>query len=563
MVLAKSSDAATLEDAIAKYAQSLSLLEDPNYKPSMAEVLAIMLARDEVQNLLGQSKASPENCAKLIALDSLLKSNKDRLNDDDKLSACRQSVQPPESAWWWYLAAPTPPVQKDSRDRFDWAWNVLSGLCLVGATTFMVNTARAFSTEGFDLAQTFGTVAQGAGLAVVAKGTLTSKGQEQVKSVLNNCNIPPHYHAEATCGMSFALLLVTGGINSSLPRLGDLYAAQGTEYYRKGRMAVALDKYEEALRFNPNSQNVSVYKGRIHESLQEYDTALEHYKKGMIKGNPGAFHGYGKTLALKNQADENQLATAKNYLLVGGDLINDNTPNRDRLELRIRRDMGWVDLLRVQNLINQGETVESPTVQNLLAASRDNLEQAIDLQAKAAEDMPGWGMSQCYMSRVLNYTDAEAAKSYSDFCFESAKPETVAEYAFLTNIDEYAITQTKINVSGLVADDDEQTQKVGEVKNPEKLDEIATRIQQNIEENWQDGVEFTDNLVYQVTTDANGIVVDYTATDPDADELVSTTPLPQLRNEDIEPKRIAKFSVTLTPTRQVTVEPIITEVGIE
>lgn len=563
MVLDKSSVAVTFEEAIAKYAATLSLLENPNYKLSLAEVLAIMLARDEVQNVLEHSKASPENCAKLIAIDSLLKSNKDRLNDDDKLAACRQSVQPPESAWWWYLAAPTPPIQKDRRDRFDWAWNVLSGLCLVGATTFMVNTARAFSTEGFDLAQTFGTVAQGAGLAVVAKGALTEKGHEQVKNTLNNFNIPPHYHAEATFGMSFALLLVAGGINSSLPRLGNWYALQGTEYYQKGRMAIALDKYEEALRFNPNSQNVSVYKGRIYESLEEYDKAIENYKKGMIKGNPAAFHGYGKTLALKNPTDENQLATAKNYLLVGGDLINDNTPNRDGLLLRIRRDMGWVDLRRIQNLINQGETVESPIIQDLLAASRDNLQQAIDLQAKASEDMPGWGMSQCYLGRVLDYTDEAAAKPYFDFCFKSAKPETVAEYAFLTNIDEYQITQTKINVSGLVADGDETVEQVGEVTNPQKLDEIATRIQQNITENWQTGVEFTDNLIYQVTTDGNGIVVDYTATDPKAEEFVSATPLPQLRNENITPKRVAKFSVTLTPTRQVTVEPIITELTVE
>lgn len=266
-------------------------------------------------------------------------------------------------------------------------------------------------------------------------------------------------------------------------------------------------------------------------------------------------------MALKNTADENQLSTAKNYLLVGGDLINENTPNRDRLLLRIRRDMGWVDLLRVQNLLSQGETVESPAVQDLLAASRDNLKQAIDLQAKASNDMPGWGMSQCYLGRVLDYTDTEAAKAYFDFCFESAKPETVAEYAFLTNIDEYAITQTKINVSGLVADDEEQAEAVGEVKNPDKLNEIATRIQQNITENWQTGVEFTNNLVYQVTTDGNGIVVDYIATDPNAEEWASATPLPQLRNENIKPKRIAKFSVTLTPTRQVLVEPIITEAG--
>jgi tetratricopeptide (TPR) repeat protein len=461
------------------------------------------------------------------------------------------------------LAAHSPPVRKDPRDRFQWAGNVLRVLGFVGAPPFMVNTAKAFSSEGFDLAQTFGTVVQGAGLAVVAKGALTEKGHQQVKNTLNNFNIPPHYHAEATFGMSFALLLVAGGINSSLPRLGDWYAVQGTEYYQKGRMAIALDKYEEALRFNPSSPHISVYKGRIYESLEDYDKAIENYKKGMIKGNPAAFHGYGKTLALQNQTDENQLASAKNYLLVGGDLINDNTPDRDRLLLRIRRDMGWVDILRIQNLINQGKTLESPTVQDLLAASRDNLEQAIDLQAKASENMPGWGMSQCYLSRVLNYTDSEAAQPYFDFCFESAKPETVAEYSFLTSIDEYAITQTKINVSGLVADENKLAEEVAEVKNPEKLNEIATRIQQNIEENWQDGVEFTDNLIYQVTTDENGIVVNYTATDPKAKELASATPLPQLRNENIEPKRVAKFSVTLTPTRQVEVEPIITELTVE
>jgi tetratricopeptide (TPR) repeat protein len=551
-------NSANLKIAISQYAASLAKFENPKYQPDIADVLAVMLARDAVQNELGNSQYSPDLCAKLLDLDRQLCHHAKRLNQNQTLAQCRQSLQPPESAWWWYIQES---VEVDPRNRWNWFWQTLTVACVVGSTAFIVNTARAFSTEGFDLMQTFSTIAQGAGLAVIAQGTLTDKGQKQVEKVLNNLNVPSHLHAEVTFGASLTLLLASGAINSSLPRLGNYYYSQGMKYYKEGQMAIALRKYQEAFRFDPSTDNIYAAQGIIHESIEEYDKALENYKKGIIAGNPAAFHGLAKTIASQSQTNESELSKAKNYLLVGEDLVDNGDPAQILLRAQIHRDIGWIDLLRIQNLIsNEKVTLESPQIKPLLASAQSNLEKAIDLETKIPINTPGWGMSQCYLAKILDYAEDVKAQSYADFCFEQAKPETIAQYSFLKHLDEYEITQKKIDVKGLVADESDFKNHIITIKNDKKLAELKAKITQTIQQKLQERspVKLDRIVFYQVTVDEQGTIFEFEPTNPSARKFAIQTELNEIATHG-ESKRVAKFRVMLTPARDIQLSLIISD----
>ncbi len=131
--------------------------------------------------------------------------------------ACRDRLQPEESAWWWFLEVkqPRPPVYLASLDGL---WKLGAAACLALAATFMTQTVKAFSTQGFDVLGTMGTIAQGAGLAVVAQGTLTDRGKDRLQDTLHDLGVPTYLHEEATFAIATSALLISYGFHSNLYR---------------------------------------------------------------------------------------------------------------------------------------------------------------------------------------------------------------------------------------------------------------------------------------------------------------------------------------------------------
>lgn len=212
-----------LTQAIADYESAIAAMEGAKSKTALAEVLELLQTRDRIEAILetdrqAQTLSHSKTLAQLIALDRRLSALAGAIADDDQLLHCRESLQPPETAWWWFLSPPQPPAPPVSKwDKFDWVWNSLTVACLLFAASFATNTIQAFSQNGMNVLQTFGTFTQGAGLVLVSGGALTDKGQKAVKDILSSLKIPPEYQAEATLGFSALVLLGTYGINQSLP----------------------------------------------------------------------------------------------------------------------------------------------------------------------------------------------------------------------------------------------------------------------------------------------------------------------------------------------------------
>ncbi|NMF57287.1 tetratricopeptide repeat protein [Pseudanabaena yagii] len=266
-----------------------------------------MRSRDRLQDELSQvAQLDDEQLVKLAELDLELKQRSDIACTDKELKQMRQNLQPPESAWWWYLD----PVIEDSQaktwlDKFDWVWNVGTVVCLVVATSFITQTAKAFSNEGFDFLGTLSTIGQGAGLAFVAGGALTDKGKKAVESTLMSMKIPASLHAEATFGASLLLMGAAYGIHQNLPKVGDFYFDQAQQHEKNGEWSQAVQSYKRALNFAQDDYKSQIAIGFLYEKLGNFDEALKVYKKGSFYGVPQFLNAQARVMLMSELQKNN------------------------------------------------------------------------------------------------------------------------------------------------------------------------------------------------------------------------------------------------------------------
>jgi tetratricopeptide (TPR) repeat protein len=296
----------TLDRAIVRYADALDLFARSLPHPSPQPLLAVLLARDCIEEHLPEkTRASAENIARLLELDARFQQLTHQAHlDGDRLSEYRASLKPPESAWWWFPEKiPAPRSQQPWWSRCpNFVWNLGTVVCLVFAGTWITSTAQTFSAaHGFDFVGTLATIGQGAGLAVVAGGALTERGKKSVEQMLASTPIPPHWHAEVTFVVALSLAGGTWFINHSVtPRVASFYYREGQEFYQKGEWAKAKKKYEQALSLNPDDPTeIQFSLGKIYEALGDLDRARSQYEKGLLESHPASLMGVGRVVLLK------------------------------------------------------------------------------------------------------------------------------------------------------------------------------------------------------------------------------------------------------------------------
>jgi tetratricopeptide (TPR) repeat protein len=356
-----------LDQAIANYATTLKAIEEVAPSPSLEQIIEVLVARDVVEHIkLNSEIVTGKSLADLIQLDRRLKAQAEILAQTAQLADCRRSMQPPDSAWWWFLEPPPPPEPWLS--RFDWFWNLLTVGCLVVAGTFATNTAQAFSTSGFDLLGTFSTIAQGAGLVLVAGGALTDQGQKAVERIWSSLKIPTRFHAEATFIVAGLLLFTSYSIHRHLPQIGEFYYQQGQAAEAEDQWLVAKDNYERALKFiPPDATNVQsklqISLGKIHERLGQLSEAQKHYESAALSNDPEGRLRLGRVNLLQalqavlwtGEVDAEQqprLRDAENYL----DLAQQNLTDKPQKDEGTGKQQVSIQTqrLRAEVYINQG-----------------------------------------------------------------------------------------------------------------------------------------------------------------------------------------------------------------
>jgi tetratricopeptide (TPR) repeat protein len=416
-----------LLNAIEKYQSNLEQLENNISRISPKSVLQLLRSRDTVEQNLANIDVddSEDTCASLLAIDQQLNQLDDRLKEQEhtiaeklSLDYWRKRINVTEEAWWWNFEAPKRiPVW----DRLDWLWDFATLVVLALSASFIFSIFKALSVGEFTIVETFSTIAQVGGLAVVSQGALTQTGREKVRVLLEKLNIPDRYHSELLLAFSLVLL---AAIYYSHQRLDQYYIEDGKKLYADGQLAAAENAYLRALEIAPNNVALHTDLGQIYESMGDLDSALTHYSTSANAGEIRGLNNMGRTLINR----VNPILTkpvpemAEAFLLLGLKHVEDNQSEKrsDKekdLHYQLARNAGWA--LLMQKKYSEAEKM---------------LTKAVDLDESIPGNQTGGGMAYCFLAETYDQLGKKtlANKNWIN-CLEKARPETIIEYKWLIN----------------------------------------------------------------------------------------------------------------------------------
>jgi hypothetical protein len=183
-----------LKQALESYSSALAILEETQSQPSANQILAVLHARDAVQQaLLDEKQDKLGDLARVIELDQRLKALNVPITQKAPLPDWRASLRPSEEAWWWFLEVPP-----DRWNRLDWLWTALTILCLTISLGLVVDISSRFLAGGPDTWAALTVVAQSVLTLLTAGGALTLAGQEAIKRILMSLNVSSYLAGSQT-----------------------------------------------------------------------------------------------------------------------------------------------------------------------------------------------------------------------------------------------------------------------------------------------------------------------------------------------------------------------------
>lgn len=564
-----------LGELIDHYEQALQVIESTKKKPSdrrvqanPEQILEVLISRDRVQqNLEDQNGiADPALITRITALDQILRELIPALVKAGDFAGWRSSVQPSESAWWWQAEAP---VKVRAWDRLDWFWNTLTAASLAVTASFSLTILQAISIGGFSWQASLGTIAQGAGLALVGGGALTSDGQKKVQSLLSNLNIPPELYSEVSFAASLTLLGTFAWVYDTLP---NIFYTSGLQDYEAGDLADAQEKFMEALQLDPGLLEAQLQLGTVYESLGNFDDAMAQYGVLVQAGVPRGFNNLGRIFIQRIDPDlgEPDLQRGETYLRMGLQRVQsralDPLTDRDKhytqeTQYQLHRNLGWA-------LLAQGHHQEAAV----------ELQKAIDIDENIAFRQLGTGVAYCLMAKTqqsLGYLST--AQNLWQDCQTEARPETVTEYqwivdhapAHMINCVDTSGVVTGLNHLPVELDPNCKLEADGNrynvISDAKVLNTLKTKVQGMIQSKWDNSnITFTNNLPYALLVTSEGTVANYVPMTRMASDFDQNLPLTTLYAESPtqegnlpEGASLAEFMVTFSPQGTVTVEPIV------
>ena len=525
-----------LDRAIAHYSQALDKIDLPP-GPSTKDAMEVLTARDAVQAALNEEPLnSAKSRATVCKLDSRLKKLEKAIASAGSLPEWRESLQPPESAWWWFFQPPLNPWM-----RLDWLWNALTISALALSASLIVTTLQSLAIKGLTWQQSFGAILQGAGLAAIGSGALTSEGQEKVRNILKKTGVPERFQSEATLVVS---LIVLGGVWSLYNFLPGRLYENGLENYQLGELSEAEENFLQALQLDPDDERINIALGEVYESLGDLDRAIAQYKQALSSGNPQAFNNLGRLyidridpiLKRKNKV------LAETYLRMGLQRALTSNAKQEftdeelvNIKYQLYRNLGWA-------LLEQKKYPEAESA----------LKTAIEFDNQIDKLQIGSYMSECLLAKLYEIQGSEQQQQVNlRDCRMLARPETLNEYRQLV-VNEGKLADC-IDTDDIVTGLDKLPVEFNEycralavkepltaVTDPAQIEalrqKISEKIQQlldpNLSEKFQQLIpqndesdDDNDGLVYWVTVGEGGDVVAFEPTNKLASDGVQYTPI--------------------------------------
>ncbi|WPD22071.1 MAG: hypothetical protein SD837_17930 [Candidatus Electrothrix scaldis] len=397
-------------------------LKNINTASTEQEVLDILAARDAVQTLLAEQEGS-EHFGTLLTeinkLDQQLRTQGELVAAKVDLPAIRTGRCPDDTAWWWYFE---PAQKKSAWDRLDWLWNSIMAGALALTVSFMMQIFQALSVGGLSWGETFATIAQGGGLALVGSGALTDSGKNRVSQVLANLGIKGIYLAESLCAIALILLAIVYTGHTMLP---DYFYKQGESFYEKSNLTGAALKFEQGIQINPDDARFNLSLGKVHESIGNLDASLVQYKIAAGAGDPWGLNNLGRVLLFWVDPNllKRKLDLAESYLRMA--LQRAETLAADKGALSDQKQSDLVDLLYQTNRNLGWALLEQKKYKD----AESYLRNAISWDKQITHDQIGGGMAYCLLSEAYRHTEqAVLADKNWKKCVKKARPETIFEY---------------------------------------------------------------------------------------------------------------------------------------
>ena len=425
-----------LKSALQCYQDNLDQFEKISATHELVKVgLKLLHSRDEVEKHIDLKDMDVHDNSyielihidqTLSKLDRRLKKVAPRIANNMNISEWRKRLAYSEDSWWWDIE-----VSKVSTlwTRFDWLWDFITLVALAISASFMFMIFKSLSVGDFSIIETFSTIAQVAGLAVLSQGALTQTGREKVSLLLIRMNLPSKYHSEALLIISLILLSL---IYYSHQELDKYYIAEGQKQYKQGLLSAAEITYLRGLQIDPKDNQLHTALGEIHESLGNLKEAVKHYEISTNSGELKGVNNLGRVLINYKGAGKNSAVLAEAFLLLGFQYIelesqelNGDSEQNKIMHYQLSRNLGWATL----------EQKKYDTAEYFL-------KKAIHLDESLQEVQAGSGMAYCFLAGVYDQKDMYQQQSqYQKYahknwmqCLRKAHPETIYEYKWLLDV---------------------------------------------------------------------------------------------------------------------------------
>jgi tetratricopeptide (TPR) repeat protein len=420
------------------------------------EIIEVLLYRDALQALwesecgsTSLDKSSKEEFIHLSkALDSVDQQLKDaslKIMETTNLEKWRDKVKPSQEAWWWYLESEA--EKRSLWYKFDWIWNILTGIALAISASFMVSIYSAVSMSDANFATALSTIAQILGLAAIGGGALSSTGQEMVKNILSSLHISRRFFAEATFVISFIFMYGAYYVNNNLD---NYYYDNGIEAYSNGELSDAIGFMLQAKEMNPDGTHYDSWIGKAYESLGNLDQASNYYLQSVENGNFEDLNSLGRVHINKINPITAQTNPhiAESYLLLALQRLQ-TYDNSEELMYKVRTNMGWA-------LLNQQKYERAKSYLNV---AMDRYHAVESLQTKKDQS----NMAFCFAAQLEEEQNntKRASKLWLE-CIEKARPEFVHQYNWFMKIKKERIAycvDTSFIVSGFKEKRNDHAQK--------------------------------------------------------------------------------------------------------
>ncbi|NES99565.1 MAG: tetratricopeptide repeat protein [Sphaerospermopsis sp. SIO1G1] len=371
-----------LDVIIARYEASLKNIDQTGSAIDIEQVLAVLNARDAVQEALKDEKNIPNSrLQKVIELDQNLRNKSELITKvinkqtADQLQFWRESIQPNPEAWWWKLdtIAPHP------WDQLDWLWIIFSIFGWTANISLLANIATRFLGGGVGVVGAAIVTLPSILTLLQAGSQFTKTGQQGLDKLLEN-KIPKQYHQEVKLASTLMMSVALVFLWLALPSIAEQYNQRGLNNMDAKNLGTAEQDFLQAISLNKDNVEAHYNLGNIYEEWQDLKKAKKQYQLALSGDLPEAYNNLAR---LYIQDKKYPQAAA---LLQQGLGLAQKKNSYPEIKYRLFKNFGWVRL-------KQGRNEEAQ--QNLQAAI------GITKNPESVKYIKNPGAVHCLLAQVL------------------------------------------------------------------------------------------------------------------------------------------------------------------